>query len=110
MAIRNIPHAELQAKWLLDDSLKVQWKEKNDEFWRETDNPGWFVSFDYRLYREVETPNQYKIAFPHKNGGYVVSYDYYASVEEFCRLNFVEEAYIIPDLYISGQKKKDFDV
>jgi hypothetical protein len=82
--LRDVPHAEIRATWLLDAELIVQFSHDN-KTWGNLDEASWNEDVHYRLIREILTTKKYHIAYiaPSTNE-WCVSYNAgYSSVEDF---------------------------
>ena len=82
--LRDVPHAEIRAKWLLDDSLTVLFNH-DGVLWKSLDEPSWHPELSYRLVRNNPAATKYNVAYinPTTND-WCVSYNAgYLSVEDF---------------------------
>ena len=86
--VRNVPHAEIKAMWLLDSSLTVEigllqgWTE--DGISEEIE---WFHNMNYRLVKKYPANTSYVVAYEHEGSWYVEGCCGYLDLEDFYKKN-----------------------
>ena len=87
--IRNVPHAEIQVKWLEDSSLIAELYSRGDARWKPVGGPSWYSEYQYRLIKKAPAVKKYHVVYLNPNNdSWTVTYNAaYTSVEDFYAAN-----------------------